>query len=54
MRATCIRGHGISRQPEVADNLRGVRLLSLALMESSTVHGLVIRLVHLFANPLIW
>merc|ERR1712050_583703 len=44
---------GISRQPEVADGLRGVLLLSLAFMESLTIYGLVIALVLLFANPLI-
>merc|ERR1712157_446939 len=44
---------GISRQPEVADDLRGVLLLSLAFMESLAIYGLVIALVLLFANPLI-
>ena len=44
---------GISRQPEVADDLRGVLLLSLAFMESLTIYGLVIALVLLFVNPLI-
>merc|ERR1712129_341094 len=42
----------ISRQPEVADDLRGVPLLSLAFMESLTIHRLVIALVLLCANPL--
>merc|ERR1712129_417773 len=44
---------GIIRQPEVADDLRGVLLPSLAFMESLTIYGLVIALVLLFANPLI-
>merc|ERR1712013_673215 len=44
---------GISRQPEVADDLRGVLLLSLAFMESLTIYGLGIALVLRFANPLI-
>jgi F-type H+-transporting ATPase subunit c len=44
---------GISRQPEVADDLRGVLFLSLAFMESLTIYGLVIALVLLFTNPLI-
>merc|ERR1712134_14431 len=44
---------GISRQPEVADDLRGVLLLSLAFMESLTIYGLVIALVLLFAKHLI-
>ena len=42
---------GISRQPEVADDLRGVLLLSLAFMESLTIYGLVIALVLLFRQP---
>eukprot|EP00971_Amphidinium_carterae_P312028 6202415-Amphidinium_carterae.1 len=36
-RGRCI--DGISRQPEVADDLRGVLLLSLAFMESLTIYG---------------
>merc|ERR1712008_618922 len=36
---------GISRQPKVADDLRGVSLLSLAFMESLTIYRLVIVLV---------
>jgi F-type H+-transporting ATPase subunit c len=44
---------GISRQPEVADDLRGVLLLSLAFMASLPIYGLGIALVLLFANPLI-
>ena len=35
---------GISRQPEVADELLGVLLLSLAFMESLTIYGLVMPL----------
>ena len=44
---------GISRQPELADDLRGVLLLSLAFVEALTNYGLVIALVLLFAKPLI-
>ena len=44
---------GISRQPEIADDLRGVLLLSLAFVEALTIYGLVIALVLLFAKPLI-
>ena len=36
---------GISRQPEIADDLRGVLHLSF------TIYGLVIALLLLFANP---
>ena len=44
---------GISRQPEIADDLRGVLLLSFAFMEALTIYGLAIALVLLFANPLV-
>ena len=44
---------GISRQPEIADDLRGVLLLFFAFMEALTIYGLVIALVLLFANPLV-
>ena len=44
---------GISRQPEIADDLRGVLLLSFAFLEALTNYGLVIALVLLFAKPLI-
>jgi len=42
-----------NRQPEVADDLRGMLLLSLAFMESLTIYGLVIAHVLLFAKSLI-
>ena len=42
---------GISRQPEIADDLRGVLLLSFAFLEALTNYGLVIALVLLFVNP---
>ena len=41
---------GISRQPDVADDLRRVLLLSLAFMELLTIDGLVIALILLFAS----
>ena len=40
---------GISRQPEIVDDLRGVLLLSFAFVEALTNYGLVIALVLLFA-----
>ena len=40
---------GISRQPEIADDLRGVLLLSFAFLQALTNYGLVIALVLLFA-----
>ena len=42
---------GISRQPEIADDLRGVLLVSFAFVEALTNYGLVIALVLPFANP---
>ena len=49
---------GISRQPEVADDLRGVLLLSLAFMESLTIYGAVaeacapVCCAHMFLSPI--
>jgi len=48
-----LRHPAVSKEFQVADDLRGVLLLSLAFMESLTIYGLVIALVLLFANPLI-
>ena len=43
---------GISRQPEIADDLRGVLLLSFAFMEALTNYGIIIALMLLFpASP---
>ena len=43
---------GISRQPEIADDLRGVLLLSFAFREALTIYGLIIALMLLFpASP---
>ena len=43
---------GISRQPDIADDLRGVLLLSFAFMEALTIYGLIIALMLLFpASP---
>nr|YP_010337786.1 AtpH [Sahlingia subintegra]UNJ17371.1 AtpH [Sahlingia subintegra] len=42
---------GIARQPEVEGRIRGTLLLSLAVMESLTIYGLVVALSLLFANP---
>ena len=42
----------ISRQPDIADDLRGVLLLSFAFMEALTIYGLIIALMLLFpASP---
>merc|ERR1711957_1069299 len=48
-----LRHPDVSKEFQVADDLRGVLLLSLAFMESLTIYGLVIARVLLFANPLI-
>ena len=40
---------GISRQPEIADDLRGVLLLSFAFREALTIYGLMIVLMLLFS-----
>ena len=40
---------GISRQPEIADDLRGVLFLFFAFLEALTNYGLVIARVLLFA-----
>ena len=42
---------GISRQPDIGDDLRGVLLLSFAFLQALTNYGLVIALVLLFADP---
>ena len=42
---------GISRQPEIADDLRGVLLLSFAFMEALTIYGLIIEVVLIFPAP---
>ena len=43
---------GISRQPEIADDLRGVLLLFFAFHEALTIYGLIIALMLLFpASP---
>jgi F-type H+-transporting ATPase subunit c len=42
---------GLARQPEAAGKIRGPLLLSLALMESLTISGLVVARCLLFTNP---
>jgi F-type H+-transporting ATPase subunit c len=42
---------GIARQPEAEGKIRATLLLSLAIMESLTIYGLVVALILLFANP---
>lgn len=44
---------GITRQPEVAGQLRTTLLISLALLESTAIYCLLIALILIFANPLL-
>ena len=44
---------GIIRQPEAADDIRTTLLISMALLESSSIYVLLVILILLFANPLV-
>jgi F-type H+-transporting ATPase subunit c len=44
---------GMTRQPEVADDLRTTLLISMALLESTAIYVLLVILVLIFANPLL-
>ncbi len=44
---------GMTRQPEVAGNLRTTLLISMALLESTAIYVLLIVLILIFANPLL-
>jgi F-type H+-transporting ATPase subunit c len=44
---------GMTRQPEVADDLRTTLLIAMALLESTAIYVLLILLVLIFANPLL-
>jgi len=44
---------GMTRQPEVAGQLRTTLLISMALLESTAIYVLLVILVLLFANPLL-
>jgi len=44
---------GINRQPEAADDIRTTLLISMALLESSSIYVLLVILILLFANPLV-
>ncbi len=43
----------ITRQPEVAGQLRTTLLISLALLESTAIYCLLVALILIFANPLL-
>jgi F-type H+-transporting ATPase subunit c len=44
---------GMTRQPEVAGQLRTTLLIAMALLESTAIYVLLILLVLIFANPLL-
>lgn len=41
----------MARQPSVADRIRGILLVVLAILESTAIYVLLICLILLFANP---
>jgi F-type H+-transporting ATPase subunit c len=44
---------GMTRQPEVADDLRSTLIIAMALLESTAIYVLLVVLVLIFANPLL-
>jgi F-type H+-transporting ATPase subunit c len=44
---------GMTRQPEVAGQLRTTLLIAMALLESTAIYVLLILLILIFANPLL-
>ena len=44
---------GMTRQPEVANDLRGTLIIAMALLESTAIYVLLVVLVLIFANPLL-
>jgi F-type H+-transporting ATPase subunit c len=44
---------GMTRQPDVASQLRTTLLIAMALLESTAIYVLLILLVLIFANPLL-
>jgi F-type H+-transporting ATPase subunit c len=43
----------MTRQPEVAGQLRTTLLISMALLESTAIYALLVILILIFANPLL-
>ncbi|MBM3188226.1 MAG: ATP F0F1 synthase subunit C [Chloroflexi bacterium] len=41
----------MARQPSVADRIRGILFVTLAILESTAIYVLLICLILLFANP---
>jgi F-type H+-transporting ATPase subunit c len=44
---------GMTRQPEVADQIRTTLLIAMALLESTAIYVLLVVLILIFANPLL-
>ncbi len=44
---------GMTRQPEIAGDLRTTLLIAMALLESTAIYVLLVILVLIFANPLL-
>ena len=44
---------GMTRQPEIAGDVRNTLIISLALLESTAIYALLVFLILIFANPLI-
>jgi F-type H+-transporting ATPase subunit c len=44
---------GMTRQPQVAGQLRTTLLIAMALLESTAIYVLLVLLVLIFANPLL-
>lgn len=44
---------GMTRQPEVSDDLRTTLLIAMALLESTAIYVLLVILVLIFANPVL-
>jgi F-type H+-transporting ATPase subunit c len=51
-RAVLAALEGMTRQPEVADQLRATLFIAMALLESTAIYVLLICLILIFANPL--
>lgn len=43
----------MTRQPELANDIRSTLIISMALLESTAIYALLIMLVLLFANPML-
>lgn len=44
---------GMTRQPEVAGDIRNTLIVSLALLETTAIYVLLVMLILIFSNPLL-